>query len=246
VATSGDYNLNQIGAATGDYSINSHKLTSVTDPTSAQDAATKAYVDSATPGNAGGKGHITTATAANTAADLSPGSNGTVLTADSTQSVGLAWAPSGAPGGTWTTVTKPGDTSRSSTTVLAADPDLVFTPVSGGVYELRLSLVYASPGATAPDFKVGMGEDATTRGAWCLTNYFTVSDVLTPITTPPVGIANTLSGSVGAIATNRLISITGWLVGNGGTFSVVWSQNTSSASATILRGGSYLAYIRLL
>lgn len=37
--------LNQMTAPTADLSINSHKLTSVTDPTSAQDAATKAYVD---------------------------------------------------------------------------------------------------------------------------------------------------------------------------------------------------------
>lgn len=37
--------LNQMSAPSADLSINSHKLTSVTDPTSAQDAATKAYVD---------------------------------------------------------------------------------------------------------------------------------------------------------------------------------------------------------
>jgi hypothetical protein len=42
--------LNDVGSATADYSLNSHKLTSVTDPTSAQDAATKNYVDNAVSG----------------------------------------------------------------------------------------------------------------------------------------------------------------------------------------------------
>ncbi len=79
--------------AAANWSNNSHKITSVTDPTSAQDVATKNYVDTATPGNAGGKGHITTATAANSPADLAPGANKTVLTADSTQTTGLLWAP---------------------------------------------------------------------------------------------------------------------------------------------------------
>lgn len=42
--------LNDVGAATGDYSLNSHKLTSVADPGSAQDAATKNYVDNVAQG----------------------------------------------------------------------------------------------------------------------------------------------------------------------------------------------------
>ena len=42
--------LNQMTAPTADLSINSHKLTNVTDPASNQDAATKIYVDSIVPG----------------------------------------------------------------------------------------------------------------------------------------------------------------------------------------------------
>ena len=49
-STAQGYTLNQFASPTADLSINSHKLTNVTDPTSAQDAATKNYVDNAVNG----------------------------------------------------------------------------------------------------------------------------------------------------------------------------------------------------
>jgi hypothetical protein len=45
--------LDQLAVPTADVSLNSHKLTSVTDPGSPQDAATKAYVDSTVAGAGG-------------------------------------------------------------------------------------------------------------------------------------------------------------------------------------------------
>lgn len=163
VATSGDYTLNQIGNATADYSINSHKLTNLTDPASAQDAATKHYVDSVVPGNAGGKGHLTTATAVNTPADLAPGSDGTVLTADSTASTGLAysvqggWWQSGIPG----VICAISPTQFNSVQTYASAPIIVgariVIPKTGTLHDISIFLTTA-----AGNIDVGLYDTAAT------------------------------------------------------------------------------------
>lgn len=75
--------LDQMAAPTSDLSINSHKLTNVADPTSDQDAATKAYVDALLQG-LDIKGSCRVATAA---ALPSNGRSGNILTASSNGSI---------------------------------------------------------------------------------------------------------------------------------------------------------------
>lgn len=81
------------------------KITNLDDPASAQDAATKAYADSAgggiSPTIVDVKGDLIAATAADTVARLAAGANGKVLSADSAQTTGLAWvSQTGLPTGT--------------------------------------------------------------------------------------------------------------------------------------------------
>lgn len=69
------YTLNQFAAPTGDVSLASHKLTNVTDPSSAQDAATKNYVDTALVGITSGqitKGAVRLAASSNISISSAP------------------------------------------------------------------------------------------------------------------------------------------------------------------------------
>jgi hypothetical protein len=147
----------------------------------------------------------------------------------------------------WDTVIKKSiDESVSASVTLQNDDELFFATASGGVYEFEFYLIYASPvGGGTPDFKFVTGEDATTRGVMALpSGYISTTDT---IGSPTSAFCNqTATFAIGTAATNRVARVHGWYVGNGGTFRLLWAQNTSNANPTIVRAGSLLRYRRII
>jgi hypothetical protein len=142
----------------------------------------------------------------------------------------------------FTHVTKLADQSIANSITLTDDAELFFTAVSGGVYQLEIVIVYASPaGAGTPDLRLTCGEDAVIRGVLNII-YLTSTDLnssvsfLTDSTTTQV--------NAGTAATNRSLLLTGWHVGGGGTFRFRWAQTTTGANPTIVRAGSEIRYRR--
>jgi hypothetical protein len=98
------------------------------------------------------KGDLIAATAADTPARIAVGTNGQVLTADSTAATGLKWATPSA-GGTFPKLTYVSPTANFTTTsttyVDATGYTITFTPVSAtNVIEVKFNAGYATSGNT--------------------------------------------------------------------------------------------------
>lgn len=140
----------------------------------------------------------------------------------------------------WVEVRKSADESVSASTVLQNDDHLSFVAAAGVAYYIEAQLIYASPvGAGTPDLKVAIGEDATARGVLHTVGSFSAADAAADATLLADKAATVVAGTAAA---KRVLALAGSIVGNGGTFRVLWAQNTSNANPVTVYAGSRLRY----
>lgn len=136
---------------------------------------------------------------------------------------------------------KAGDTSRSNTASRTADPDLVVALLANLTYTVDSYLMYdAGAGLFQVYWTVPAG--ATVTGApWGLDTAVTAATV-GGIRVPPTGAA-VGSGGSGTVVSARPTAnvIMGSTAGN---LTLTWAQNTSNATATILKAGSWIRAIQ--
>jgi hypothetical protein len=184
-------------------------------------------------------GDIIYASSANTLARLAVGTAAQVLVGGTTP----AWGAGPLGGVGWTVITKAIDTSRNTTTTIAADPELAATLVSGGLYEVELYVIFVSAsGGGTPDIKMGFAEDATSRGAWFI-SYLNAAD--SPALSNQA-CNNSASVACGTATTNRSAFMRAVYWAAGGSAALYWAQNTSDANDTTVKAGSVMRYRRIL
>lgn len=141
-------------------------------------------------------------------------------------------------------VQKPAPTSRSNTTVVANDPDLVLTIPGPGTWRYELSFNVSTAGATgvSPGLNFGIAytgglagnSEATAFAGGNLNNVAYAGQILLNTTT----VGNLLLGANGV----NSIYIRGILTAlGGGVLSLQWAQATSNATATTVNSGSVTA-----
>ena len=140
--------------------------------------------------------------------------------------------------------TKTANTSRTSTTTSADDPDITVTVAANSTYEIQLLLQYE--GATAGDLKYQLNCPA---GATLYACEHSLQNAATDGTFDEINPRNVNadanSGALGA-GVGAVVLVTGQLViTTGGVVKLQWAQATSSATATIMKAGTFLLLRRI-
>lgn len=178
------------------------------------------------------KGDLLSYTTAN--ARVPVGYDGWVLYADSSQSSGLRWGALPEiqdpilTDARFSSAARTSDLGRTSSTTPADDPQLTLAVASNSYYRFTLILTHSCP-TSGINLKIGWGVPSGSVMGWQGTTNVRLTDASTATITN--------SGSETMFTTH------GWLYtgANNGSFTLKWSQGTTSGSATTLLKGSLLS-----
>jgi len=188
------------------------------------------------------KGDLIGATAADTPARLAVGTNGQVLTADSTAATGLAWKTVTS-GATVKSVRKSADQTVTSSTTLVNDNQLKFAVEANETYIFQAWLyTYAADGT--PDIKVTFTGPSGSTVLWSSSQVIFNAGGATTLTVVSPGAT---AADLFVDANLRAIQLYG-TISNGATagdLQFQFAQNTSSANGTSVKAGSSIFGIKV-
>jgi hypothetical protein len=188
------------------------------------------------------KGDLIGATAADTPARLAVGTNGQVLTADSTAGTGLAWTTLTA-GATVKSVRKSSDQTVTSSTTLVNDSQLKFAVAASETYIFQAWLyTYAADGT--PDIKVTFTGPAGSTVFWSSSQVIFNAGGSTTLTVVAPGAT---TADLFVDSNLRAIQLYGTILNSttAGDLQFQWAQNTSSANGTSVKAGSSIFGIKV-
>lgn len=137
-------------------------------------------------------------------------------------------------------VWKTAATTRASTTTAVDDPDLVMALAAGATYFFDLWVFNTGAAIGTGDIKVAVNYSGTSSGyGWIGTGIATTGATATNVKGNAIGTGTQAFGVNGG--TFGDIKITGSIATTtAGNLSLQWAQNTSNATNTVVRAGSYL------
>ncbi|MFJ5802673.1 hypothetical protein [Streptomyces decoyicus] len=145
---------------------------------------------------------------------------------------------------------KSGDTSRTNTVAMSADPHLSVPVATNSTYTVDAYLIYQS--GTLGDFNVALAGPTSSDGSWSAVGYG--RDVPAAVATQghtirmnPNNIQSVQPRSYGGDTVDETLHLRGILrtAGTAGSLAVQWSQAAADATATIMRTDSWLRVQRV-
>lgn len=144
----------------------------------------------------------------------------------------------------WITIVKTADESTNTDTTVSADSELTFTLAANTKYTVHGKVWFTTPAAA--DFKYRFRTISATT-IWLIHKYIAPlataeTESAIDIATPTTQISVT---SAGAVTDPGFVEFEARIEqgGSAGTFYFDWAQNTSNASNTTVKAGSYIEYM---